>query len=157
MSLDPTAREANVRDSIKKHFVDNIALAEGIALTFDTSLATPPLSQGGTVDKWVVVNIGEMERSRLSSLLLEVTCATRKDNEGFKLAQLTDTVIENMSDNTQTDGLKRITFYRSRATGVWTQIGSLLVTGMEESPQMDGPDKTKYKIITFIIKWVSNI
>jgi len=53
--------------------------------------------------------------------------------------------------------MKRITLYRSRATGAWTDIGSILVHNIIESPRMLAPDESKYKILTVILRWSSKI
>ena len=44
MALDATAREANLRDSIKKFFIDNLETIEGLVVTFDKALSYPDLS-----------------------------------------------------------------------------------------------------------------
>ena len=72
MTIDATAREANVRDSIKKYFVDNLYSKEGIQLTFDKTLSTPTI-QGTAVDRWVTVVFGEMNLDALSTLLQSQT------------------------------------------------------------------------------------
>jgi len=61
MALDPTARRANVQDSMKKYFVDNFETTEGIALRFDRTIAAPTL-QGHEVDKWLSIIFGAMDR-----------------------------------------------------------------------------------------------
>ena len=48
MALDPTAREANIWDSIKRYFLDNLSYE----LTFDRALSSPAI-RGTTVDRWV--------------------------------------------------------------------------------------------------------
>lgn len=52
MALDPTARLANVKDSIKKYFVDNIARTSGKKLTFDKALSVSRI-QGNVSGKRV--------------------------------------------------------------------------------------------------------
>jgi len=155
MSLNGTIREANVRDSIKKFMVDNIYTTEGIHITFDKSMSDPPTVQGKVVNRWVVVNWGPMVREPFASISIDVICATRKDNEGFKLAQLTDTVVGYLSDSETTDGLKRIILYRSRAVGAWDTLGSMLVHSIEDSGQIDAPDGTKYRILTVVLVWAA--
>lgn len=158
MALDPTAREANIRDSIKKFFVDNIFRIEGYQLTFDRGLNRPIL-QGtpSEVEKWVSVNFGAMDRGDLSEHFLQVYCCTRKDNEGFKLAQLSDTVMGYLSDTNQTDGMKRIDFYRSFQDQSWTLLGALVVQEVMESEQFEADDETKYKILTVRLRWSAKI
>jgi hypothetical protein len=146
MTLDATAREANIRDSLKKFFVDTYS----VPMSFDKALSQPDL-QGRTVHKWINVIIHVSEISILSDILVHVYCCTRQDNEYFKLSQLRDTVVEQLSvdpNSGQSDNMKRITFYQSHPVNPWTEIGKLLVTEVFESIPMEGPDETKYKILT---------
>ncbi len=157
MTLDSSARESNFRDSIKRHFVDNISATEGIAVTFDKALSTPNL-QGKAVRKWVSVLIGDMDIGNMSTIIIQVYCCTRGDSEGFMLAQLRDTVMGYLSDTTTTDGMKRIPFYRSRPVKAeWTLLGALLVQEVTESKQMEAPDETKFKILVTKIRVPSKI
>ena len=156
MSLDPTARLANVKDSLKKYFVDSIYTAESIQLTFDKGLSTPNI-QGTAVNRWVSINFGTVDMDHMGTLILNIYCCTRQDSEGFKLAQLRDTVMNYLSDTTQTDGMKRITLYRSRASGSWTELGGLVVQDVIESGQLEAPDETKYRILTATLRWSAKI
>ncbi len=157
MSLEPTARESNVRDSIKKYFVDNLHNIEGVELTFDKTLSTPPVKQGVQVNRWVSVKFGQMTFGYLSEVFLDVACCTRQDSEGYKLAQLRDTVVGYLTDITYSDGMCRIPFYRSRATGAWTLLGAMQVQDVSESAQMELEDETKYKIITVRLRFASKV
>jgi len=156
MSLDNTAKESNIRDSIKKFFIDSLHTAEGVQVTFDRYLSTPDV-RSKSVDRWVSINFGGMELSELSSHMLNIYCCTRADGEGFKLAQLRDKVYKYLTDNTQTDGMARITFYRSRADGNWTGIGYFLVQDVIESQQFEADDGTKYKILTARLRFSSKV
>ena len=92
MALDPTARESNFRDSVKKYFTDSIETAESIPLSFDKALATPDL-QGKAVHTWVNILFDGIVLGTMSEIGLRIFCCTRQDNEGFKLAQLRDKVM----------------------------------------------------------------
>ena len=157
MALDPTAREANVRDSLKKFFVDSLKTAGGHPVTFDVSLATPNI-QGTAVDKWYAIGFGSLAMATLSSFIVNIYCCTRQDTEGFKLAQLRDAAYDYLIDTDQTDGMKRIAFYRSRASGSWTLLdGGIVVQEIIESGQMEAPDETKYKILTVLMRFASKV
>ena len=157
MTLDNTAKEANVRDSIKRYFVENLYKTESVQLTFDKYLSTPNV-QGHAVDKWVSINFGEMALSSLSAHVLEIYCCTRKDGEGFKLAQLRDKVYKYLTDSTKTDGTARIPFYRSRATGAWTLLSTgMIIQNIMESRQFEAEDGTKFKILTVTIRFSSKV
>ena len=158
MALDPTARSSNLRDSIKRYFVDNLVTTEGLKLSFDKSMARPQIQgQPVEVEKWVVVNFGYIDMGYLSEHQIDVICCSRKDNEGFKLAQLRDTVMAYLTDTTQTDGMRRITLYRSFASQAWTILGGILVTEVVESPQNDAEDETKFVVMTCTLKWAAKV
>jgi hypothetical protein len=93
----------------------------------------------------------------MSDFDLIIYVCTRQDSEGFKLAQLRDTVVGLLSDTTQTDGMKRIPFYKSYAQQAWELIGALLVTDITESPQYEADDETKYKMLTVNLRWSAKI
>jgi len=158
MSLDPTARRSNIKDSVKKHFVDNVETIEGIPVLFDRSLISPDL-QDRSVHRWVTVVMGEMEISDLSDILIEVYCCTRQDPEGFKLAQVVDKVMTHLSvdPTTSPTSLKRIPFYRSYFDQPWEEIGSLIVQQVMESAELNASDETTYKILTVRLRTPSKV
>jgi len=157
MTLDPTARLANVKDSLKKYFVDSLYTGEGIALTFDKALSTPKV-QGIEVNRWVTVKFGPIDLEAMSTLILPIFCCTKQDPEGFRLAQLRDTVMGYLSDTDMTDGMKRIPFYRSRASGNWTQLdGGFVIQEVKEGEELEAPDETKYRILTAKLRFASKI
>lgn len=158
MSLDPTARMTNVTDSIKKYFVDNLETTEGIALSFDRQVMDPAIHETRSVTRWIAINMGPIERGDMGSVVVELWCATREDPEYFRLEQLCDTVMGYLVDETKTDTMRRITFYRSRQGGSWTELtGALLVWKIVESDRQEGPDQTKFKLLTVTIRWTSKI
>lgn len=153
MSLDPTARRANVQDSVKKYLVDNLYTVEGINLRFDRIIKSPTI-QGHSVDRWISVLFGPMERMSMARFTMDLYCATRKDNEGFRVAQLVDTVYGYLTDSDKPDGLRRIPLYRSRATGSWTLLdGGIVVQNIRESGQMEADDLTKFIMLAIDLRW----
>ena len=155
--LDATAKQSNIMDSLKKYFVDSLETTEELSLTFDRYLSTPKI-QGREVDRWVSINFGDMGLSYLSALDLQIFCCTRSDAEGFKLAQLRDKVFKYLVDSSQTDGMARIAFYRSRADGNWTLLdGGFIVQDVMESRQMEANDGTKFKILTARLRFSSKV
>ncbi len=151
MTLDASARESNLRDSLKRYFVDSIETAEGVPVTFDKALNAPNI-QGKIVDKWVSITFGPVTLDTMSDIIFEIYCCTRQDNEGFKLAQLRDKVMGYLVDSTKIDGLRRIDFYQSNYSGSWTLLGNLLVWEILPSGDMIAPDETKFKVLTVILK-----
>jgi len=156
MALDSSAREANIRDSIKRYFVQNLYDTEGLEVMFDKSLSTPNLVDK-VVDRWVVVNFGSMQLGSLSELYLNIFVCSRKDAEGFKLVQTKDKVMGYLSDTTKTDCMARIPFYRSSATEAWTLIGAFVVQEVVEGPQFEAEDMTKYKQLTVRLFWSAKV
>lgn len=158
MSLDPTAREANFRDSVKKYIIDNVETTSGISVTFDKALSSPNI-QGKTVHKWVTVLFDGANIDTMSDIYIRIFCCTRADNEGFKLAQVKDTVMGYLiNDGSVGDGMVRIPFYRSYPSPTpWTLLGSLIVQSVTDSTQMEAPDETKYKILTVRLRTASKM
>lgn len=159
MSLDPTARESNVRDSVKKYFRDAFMRCSSelqIPVVFD-ALIKPPTMQGAVVSKWVSVNFGFMDRGTLSILELDIYCLSRKDSEGYRLAHLSDRLMDLLVDTTRTDSCRCIPFYQSKATEEWERIGSLYVQDVTESGQIDISDDTKAKHFSVRLRFASKI
>ena len=157
MALDATARKANLRDSLKKYFLDTYERAAGIPCLFDIGISKTPNLKNKTVNRWLSIVFGPLSRDSLSDLTLRVFCCTREDAEGFRLAQLTDTLIGGLKDSTMTDGMKRITLYRSHPTDPWTEIGYLYVTDIDDGEEFNGPDMTKVSEVLVRIKWGTTI
>ena len=157
MSLEPSARQSNIMDSIKRYLIDNLYTIEGINLSFDKVLSTPDV-QGIAVDKWIGTRFGAMSMDALSTLNLDLFLCTRKDSEYFRLAQLRDTVLGYFTDNTKTDGMARIPLYRSYASQAWVLLdGGIVVQKIVEGAQYELVDLTKVKQLTCILRWGAKI
>jgi hypothetical protein len=147
MSLHATAREANITDSIKKYFIDNLETIEGLAVTFDKALSNPKL-QGRAVDRWVSIAMGPITIDTIATVHFDIYCCTREDNEGFKLAQLRDKVEGYLTnDGSPGDGKVNIPLYQSHAIDPWTFLGGMLIVDVISSGKLDAPDETKYRIL----------
>lgn len=158
MALEPTAREANYKDSLKKYIVDSLITIESLKVTFDPRMYVPETfsATNPTVKKWIAVKFGPLYRDDMSEAILELRCCTRQDNEGFVLSQLCDKVIGYFT-TTSDDGIKRITFYRSYASQAWENIGGIVVQDVRESMELMADDDTLYKIITLTLRFASKI
>ncbi|MEN6445563.1 MAG: hypothetical protein ABFC98_05905 [Candidatus Cloacimonas sp.] len=156
MALDPSARKANVKDSIKKFFVDSLKRNENIPITFDRSLVSPKI-QGREVDRWVSIMLGNIDLDYMSSIDLRIFCCTKMDNEGFRLAQLRDTVLGYLTDTTASDGMKRITFYKSHPSEAWTVLGAFLVQEIREVGEDTTDDETKFCLLSARLRWESKV
>lgn len=153
MALDSTAKEMNVVYSLKKFLIDNLTTIEGIQILFDKSSDFPNV-RDLSLERWISVVYGEMERSYLSAFPVSFFCCTRKDEEGDKLIRLCDTLMGYFSDTTKTDGLKRIPFYE---VSTWTLIGSMVVDHVDESGKMEDVDGLSFKILTPRLRWGAKI
>jgi hypothetical protein len=156
MSLDASARESNLKDSIKKFFVDRIGTQEGVPITFDKVLSSPNV-MGKEVDRWVGVTFGPITLDTMSDVIIEVYCCTRRDNEGYKLSQLRDKVMGYLVDGNMLDGMARIDFYQSSYSGSWNLLGKLLVWEILPSGDLIATDETKFKVLTVILKMAMKI
>lgn len=156
MALDNTAKLANFRDSARKFFVDNLKRASNIPLTFDKGLSKPDI-KNRNVARWVAINWGATYFGIMSEAMVDVICCTRKDNEGFKLAQLHDLVMSYLTDSSGTDGARRITFYRSHRTEDWVNIGGIVIQNIIPSAQLEAPDETKFITLSCIMRFASKI
>lgn len=157
MVLDPTARETNYMDSMKKYIVDNMWTVERVPVSFDPSMANPKVPNNMELTTWLNVRFSDLYRDDLSRASLEIRCSTRQDNEGFKLAQLTDKVIGYFT-TTSGDGIKRITFYRSYPSPTsWDVIGGIVVQDIIESGVFRAEDETKYKVLYIVLRFASKI
>jgi hypothetical protein len=150
MSLDSTSKKVNFLYSLKKYIVDNLFTIEGVYVMFDKFL--PPET---SVDRWISVITGKLQRDCVSDFNFEIYCTTRKDYEGNKLVELLDLVVGYFSsDLTETDGLKRIPFYDAETQ---QQNGSMLVIDCIEGDAMDAPDLSKFVILSIRLKMASKI
>lgn len=153
MALDPTSRESNLQDSVKKYLIDNLYTTEGVHLSFDKVLSTPNV-QGIAVDRWVGIRFGPIDMDTLSTLILDMFLCTRKDPEYFRLAQLRDTVMGYLTDNTQTDSMARIPLYRSYSSQEWELLdGGIVVQRVTEGQRYELEDLTKVKQLTCHLRW----
>lgn len=158
MVIDPTASEFFFRSSIKKYMMDSFFTGEGVLVIFDKTILYEEVMSYG-VSKWIVVNFGSFKRGLFSKNILDISCCTRKDEEGVVLSKLTDIVISYLTDITKTDTMKRITLFNTTDTDPlnWTEVGKMLVLDNFEGAQSLTADRTKVKTITTLLSWVSII
>lgn len=148
MPLSSTAKERNIKSSIKKFFVDYF----GSIVSFDKTVAHPDI-RDSTLTKWVLVNFKGFQRSTLAEYVVEVYCATRKDPEGDNLTKLTDELCGLFYNGTASDGLTRIPLYDIYTTP-WTLLSGMVVQEIIDTPIFRMPsDETKVKILTLRIRW----
>ena len=157
MALDATARESNYRDSVRKYLIDNLYTGENIKLLFDKFAPTPDV-RDYSIDRWVSIMFKPLERGHISEGIIDVIPCTRKDTEGFRLAQLTDTVYGYLTDSSANDGMRRIPLYRSKAAGSWDVIGGgIMFHEIIESEQLETDTEVKFKVLTVTLKFASKV
>ena len=154
MTLDYTAQEMNVYNSLRKFLIDNLHTTEGFYLSFDRILDAPKTGNN-ELDKWISVKINVIGRGLLSETTLELFCCTRQDPEKFKLIEMSDTVMSYLSDTDATDGMKRIDFYDTHEMP-WINKGALCITEIRES-NMETEDKTKIKLFMASLRWTAKV
>ena len=155
MTLPGQSRAANIKDSWKRFLNVNLR-TETVYVAFDNSLAQPSV-QGRPMEKWVTIRIGQFVPGTLSDQIVEFYCCTRRDAEGYKCAQLRDTVYELLTDIK--DAFKRIPLYRSHPTAAWVEIGKILIhrEWIRESGEVEGPDDTKIRTLTVRTRFASGL
>jgi hypothetical protein len=148
MELDSTSKKRNFIYSLKKFILEELHDSLGILPIFDEFLP-PEESQS----EWIFVDIGGLDRQVLSAFDFTIYCVTRRDYEGDNLSILSDKVVGAFTDNTTTDGLKRIPFYDA-VTKV--QNGAMVVTECNEGKGgLEAPDKSKFSIFTLTARMAS--
>jgi len=153
MSLDPTIREANFRDSIIKHFVDNVESALSIPVLFDRELITPKI-QGREVDTWCAVYFGGMEIDSVTKHQITFNSCSKMDNEGFKLAQTRDKIMGTFFDPSYPNNVIPTILYRSYpAPTEWAIIARMLPYLIWESGINKAEDGTKFKSSLIEFRW----
>lgn len=148
--MHPTASEANLRRSLKTYLISAIESSAGKVITFDTSMMIPDLMDK-SVTEWIVCNIGSMNRGGMSDVVVEFTCCTRGDSEGDSLAGLTDTVFDAMTDDEADDGNRRIPMLNQ----LDESIGVLYVQRLTDGPESSAADRTKFKSVSCLCRWVA--
>ncbi len=157
--LDPLARESNYKDSLKKFFIDNLSVNEGIPVTFDKMLNFPDVFQESfqmrdeRVDKWIsVISGGILEQTPFITAYPSIFICSRRDPEGFKLAQVRDHVRGYLEVS------RKIAFYRSYSAPIeWDFLTNMTVYHRGESSQLTTKDGTKFKRMSVILKWAATI
>lgn len=151
--MDDTAKIANIKASVKKYFVDNIEDTEGVTVVFDKDLSDPDLhSKDSPTIKWVVVIFDPIDRSE-GDMNLRVLCCTRRDAEGFRLAQTHDTVYKYLQDTDKTDGMARIPLYAISGSSLVAQDKGMVVIVEGASDEFEADDDTKFLIINVRLRW----
>jgi hypothetical protein len=158
MALDPTARETNFRDSVRKYLYDNLKTVEGYPLYFRQIFTTLDIRSNPSIDKWIVATFGERNLDLVTDAWMELRPCTRDDESFFKLIQITDKILGYLTPGSG-DGITRIPFYKSaEKTEDWEYLNSsILVYDVNVSKDLMAEDGTNFRVITIWFKFVSKI
>jgi hypothetical protein len=149
--MNALAKESNVKDSLKKYFVD----ALGDIVTFDLSLKEPDIRKSGSaaIKQWYNVSFGQFGRNALADYTFEVYCLSRQDTEGILLSVMTDVLFNLLVDSTKTDGMRRIPIYDTENIP-WNLIGAMVIQEIGDNVPFQLPeDETKIKIYSVRLRW----
>jgi hypothetical protein len=154
MALDETAKLANVKRSLRKFFVDNLVTTESKTLVFDRWMATPNiLNLSSDVNDWYSINFGNVVMSQMSFMEVSIFCCTQKDNSGVKLTELRDLLFGYLRDDSQNDGIRRVSFIDASDN----VLGGLMIVDIIESGDMEGAEGTKYYSLSCQIRFSSKV
>lgn len=157
MALDPTARETNFRDSMRRYLFTSLKDTEGYNVFFKQGFTSVNIQESKSVDKWIIVSFGPISLEHMSTGIVEIRPCTRQDPNYFKLAQMVDSILGYLTPGSG-DGSTRITFYQSApAAENWVDIGGLLVQDVDVSGDLTADDETNFRIITVRVRFASKL
>jgi len=163
MGLNSLSRETNYKDSLRKFFVENLSDEHDIPVTFDKLLNFPDIFQEGfryhddRVNKWVsIVSGGLIERSPMIIAYPAIYMCTRRDNEGYRLAQLRDKVRELLNES-MTIPLYRNFYVPFQDQYMWEFITHMTIFHNGESDQLTTKEDTRFKRLSLRIQWAATI
>jgi len=147
--LSPLISKTNIKGSLKKYFIDNVGDTEGIPVTFDGTIDEPP-REGA--NRWLIIDIGPLHISGLSSFMIKATVCTQEDNEGIVLASTYDAVMKYLlnDDKAVSQDKKRVPLYEVPG---WERIGTLMVDDVDDSGEQSISDLTKYQVLMINLKF----
>ena len=149
MALDPTISEVDFKRSVMKYLIDGLS---GISLFFKPLNNAPRDDTDTELSQWVVVLLGERRIDAVSSCYITFDIYSRKDDEGFEISRIVDSIVEIFIDETATNGLKSIPLYNTSGTS-WVEVGGILPIHKYSSRVMPGKDQTLLKSVTYEFKW----
>jgi hypothetical protein len=95
---------------------------------------------------------GDMEIGPVCECRILIHCFTRHDSEDFELNKLCDSVLDEIIDESSTNGLKTISFYNTSTTP-WVLIGGIMPFLGDVKNTIDARDNTKIKTIPIDCRW----
>jgi len=150
--ISPVSRESDLKNSIKKYFLDSLETLESIPLFFDRLFETPSDDEGTKLLKWVVITFGRGDLGNVSERQVSIEAYTRDDSEGDNLSVLLDTIMGYILNEDSTNGLATVPYYDTSSVP-WTVVGGMMSFLQPSLNEMEGDDSTKFKSINLLFKW----
>lgn len=160
MGLNDTAKEVNIKSSLRRFFIEELYQTGSIPVVFGQGFAYP---SGLNSDVWVNVEFNEIYWGHNSKTFPDLFVCTNKGYDDHYLDEKTDVIRGMMSeadDEDSTDGWKRITLYKYAATQPWDVIGHaqiievLTPTGVIT---VDGVEGYKFSKLVPEIVWAAGV
>lgn len=152
MMIDPVSKETNIKNSIKKYFLDSLETLESIPLFFESLSETPSDSNGEKLTQWIIILFGRGDFGNVSEKQISIGVYTRNDSEGDDLSILCDIVMGYLMNEDSTNGLSTIPFYDT-SPDPWVVVGGMIPFLQPSLGEMQGDDFTKFKEINILCKW----
>ncbi len=153
MSISPEIRQNDFKGSIKKYFLDTLEVIEGIKLFFDGISDTPVnIQTGEKLNSWIIISFGDRNLGTVSDQFILLDLFTRKDDEGDDLSILTDTVLNYIINENNTNGLVTIPYYNVSVVP-WVLVGGIIPFIEPLQQSFSSKDDTKIQNITLRCKW----
>jgi len=135
--MHPLNKESNIRNSIKKFFLDGINAVEGIPVHFTTNIDQSELSE------WIFVDCSnESMTGHVSRKRVIVYVFTRDDPEYDRLHEIMDKVISYFHPG-------HIALY----DGDWNEVGGAKVEVLPVGALRKTKDNSNFKAMPFVIAW----
>ncbi len=150
--ISPVSKETNLKNSIKKYFLDSLETLESIPVFFEDLTETPSDVNGDKLLQWVVISFGRGNLGNVSEKLVSIEAYTRNDSEGDDLSALCDVIMGYILNEDSTNGLATIPFYDT-SSDPWVFVGGMMPFLQPSLNEMQGDDYTKYKAINILCKW----
>ena len=140
MTYPQINKESVVNNSIKKFFVDNVAVAEGVYVVFDRTMSPPTQDD---VSKWLYVEMYDYAPGHLNRKMVYIYCFTKNDLEGVDLSNLVDVVMKYLHEG-------QMPIYDD---DLITVIGGALLTVDPISRMFTTKDRAKARYIPITLTW----
>jgi len=135
--MHPLNKITNIRNSVKKFFLDSLQAIEGIPVYFTTSHDKEDLSE------WIFVDCSnEHIMGHVSRLRVIVYAFTRDDLEYDRLYEITDKIITYLYSG-------HMPLYDEN----WNEIGGAKVEVLPSEAIRKTRDRSTFKAMPFVIAW----